>query len=313
MSRLLSSFLTARVHGFATLRRTGRSSIRLMRRRLFAALVGGALAAFLAPVGLAGAATPALTVSKVAAPLNGGLYYISPSMQKEVSARDLQAVAVTHPGYRLVVLARLPKGTETAETAAIAVLAKLKKAQPPVKFVAVAHVTDQGTDLGGAMADGSVNQTEIQEAAKSALAAKQPSVVDTMKLFTDQVASGKTGSTTAGGSGGSGDGGSGFPWKWLVLLAVIGLGVLLALRMRAVSRDKRKRARVGSIGTARSFHTTRLDNLSLRHSELVRAVGERPDDPALAEHHQRAGAKMLALRRQLSQLYSPRELRTCAG
>src|SRR3954451_24873757 len=102
MSRPLSSFLTGRVHGFATLRRTGRSSIRLMRRRLFAALVGGALAAFLAPMGPAGAATPALTVSKVAAPLNGGLYYISTSMQKEVSARDLQAVAVTHPGYRLV-------------------------------------------------------------------------------------------------------------------------------------------------------------------------------------------------------------------
>jgi hypothetical protein len=234
-------------------------------------------------------------------------------MRKEVSERDLQKVALSHPGYRLVVLARLPKGTETAETAAIAVLAKLKKAQPPVKFVAVAHVTDQGTDLGGAMADGSVNQTEIQDAAKSALDAKQPSVVDTMKLFTDQVASGKTSSGGSSGSGGSGGGGGGFPWMWLLLAAVIGLGVMAALRMRAVSRDKRKRARVGSIGTARSFHTTRLDNLSLRHSELVRAVGERPDDPALAEHHQTAGAKLVALRRQLPQLYSPRELRTCAG
>ena len=45
----------------------------------------------------------------------------------------------------------------------------------------------------------------------------------------------------------------------------------------------------------------------------MRAVGERPDDPALAEHHQTAGAKLVALRRQLPQLYSPRELRTCAG
>ncbi len=85
------------------------------------------------------------------------------------------------------------------------------------------------------------------------------------------------------------------------------------MRMRAVSRERRKRARVGSIGTARSFHGTRLDSLSLRHSELVRAVSERPDDPALAEHHQTAGAKLVALRRQLPQLYSPRELRTCAG
>ena len=116
----------------------------------------------------------------------------------------------------------------------------------------------------------------------------------------------------AANSGAGGKGG-GFPWIWLIIVAVIGLGVLLALRMRAVSRDRRKRARVGSIGTARSFHATRLDKLSFRHSELVRAVGERPDDPALAEHHQTAGAKLVALRRQLPQLYSPRELRTCAG
>ena len=34
-----------------------------------------------------------LTVSKVAAPLDGGLYYISPALRKEVKARDLQAVA----------------------------------------------------------------------------------------------------------------------------------------------------------------------------------------------------------------------------
>jgi hypothetical protein len=94
---------------------------------------------------------------------------------------------------------------------------------------------------------------------------------------------------------------------------VAGLAALGFLRMRAVSRERRKRARVGSIGTARSFHAARLDGLSLRHSELVRAVGERPDDPALAEHHQTAGAKLVALRRQLPQLYSPRELRTCAA
>jgi hypothetical protein len=283
-----------------------------MRRWLLAAFVGVALAtSFLA--GSAGAATPALTVSKVAAPLDGGLIYVSPAMQKEVDERALQQVAIAHPGYRLVVLARLPKGTETAETAASAVLAKLKKAKPAVKFVAVAHVTDQGTDLGGAMAEGGVNATVVQEAAKSALAAKQPSIVDTMKVFTDQVASGKAaGTTTTGGSSGGG-GGGGFPWMWLIVIAVIGLAVLLGLRMRAVSRDRRKRARVGSIGTARSFHATRLDKLSFRHSELVRAVSERPDDPALAEHHQTAGAKLVALRRQLPQLYSPRELRTCAS
>ena len=47
-----------------------------MRRWLLAAFVGVALAtSFLA--GTAGAATPALTVTKVAAPLDGGLIYVS--------------------------------------------------------------------------------------------------------------------------------------------------------------------------------------------------------------------------------------------
>src|SRR6478736_1857352 len=191
MSASISSFLRFTIHAQPTATRTGRSSIRRMRRSLLAALVGVALATFLALAATGGAATSTLTVSKVAAPLDGGLYYISPALRKEVKARDLQAVAAPHPGYRLVVLNRLPKGTETAETAANAILAKLKKA-------------------------------------------KQPSVVDTMKLFTDQVATGKL---PAAANSGSSSKGGGFPWIWLIIVAVIGLGVLLALRMRAVSRD----------------------------------------------------------------------------
>jgi hypothetical protein len=283
-----------------------------MRRWLLAALVG----VFSAPLVLAmpgSAATPALTVTKVAAPLDGGLFYVSTSLRKEVDQVALQNVARAHSGYRLVVLARLPKGTETPETAATAVLAKLKKAKPPVSFVAVAHVTDQGTDLGGAISGATVNAAVIREAANFAEKSGQASVVDTLKVFTDQVATGKTPSETATTSASGGGGGGGLPWLYILGAAIIGLGVLGFLRMRAVSRERRKRARVGSIGTARSFHASRLDSLSLRHSELVRAVGERPDDPALAEHHQTAGAKLVALRRQLPQLYSPRELRTCAG
>jgi hypothetical protein len=282
-----------------------------MRRWLLAALVG----VFSAPLVLAtpGVAAPApLTVSKVAAPLDGGLFYVSTSLRKEVDQVALQNVARAHDGYRLVVLARLPKGTETPETAATAVLAKLKKAKPPVTFVAVAHVTDQGTDVGGAIAGATVNAEVIREAAAFAEKSNQASVVDTLKVFTDQVATGQTPSETATTAAGSG-GGGGLPWLYIIGAAILGLALLGFLRMRAVSRERRKRARVGSIGTARSFHASRLDSLSLRHSELVRAVGERPDDPALAEHHQTAGAKLVALRRQLPQLYSPRELRTCAG
>ena len=113
-----------------------------MRRWLLSALCGVTLSTlFLA--GSGGAATAPLTVTKVAKPLDGGLIYVSTSLRKEVDQLALQKVAQRHAGYRLVVLARLPKGTETPETAATAVLAKLKKAKPPVKFVAVAHVTDQ--------------------------------------------------------------------------------------------------------------------------------------------------------------------------
>jgi hypothetical protein len=111
----------------------------------------------------------------------------------------------------------------------------------------------------------------------------------------------------------SGGGGTNY-WMWLLILLVLGgLGVLIYLRMRARSQEQRQRARGGPIGTARQFHTQRLDELSRRHAELVRTVAERPDDPSLAEHHETAGAKLVALRRQLPALFSPRELRTCAA
>jgi hypothetical protein len=44
----------------------------------------------------------------------------------------------------------------------------------------------------------------------------------------------------------------------------------------------------------------------------VRAVGEHPDNPALVAHHETGGAKLVAIRRQMAGLFSPRELRTCA-
>ena len=136
-----------------------------------------------------------------------------------------------------------------------------------------------------------------------------------MKVFTDQVASGKVPARAAPATaGGDSGGGGGLPWLYIAARRRRRpRGAARSCGCGRVSRERRKRARVGSIGTARSFHAARLDALSLRHSELVRAVGERPDDPALAEHHQTAGAKLVALRRQLPQLYSPRELRTCAG
>ncbi len=246
--------------------------------------------------------------------LVSGVSYVSPGLRGNVDENSLQTVALQHPGYRLVVLNRLLAGTETAELAAQAVLAKLKDADPPVVFVGIAHVTDQGVDLGGAMAGDDANASFIQEHADAAEKAGAASVIDTLTLFADGVESGELPAATPAASA-PGDGGGGGRGRllWIALLAVGSLALLIVLRMRAVSRDRRRRARVGSIGTARTFHIARLDALSLRHSELVRDVAERPDEPTLAEHHGTAGATLVALRRQLPGLFSPRELRTCAG
>ncbi len=89
--------------------------------------------------------------------------------------------------------------------------------------------------------------------------------------------------------------------------------LLLAL-LRSRSRDRRKRRRGGSIGTARDFHLERLERLARRHSELVRPLAERGgDDAELQQHYETAGGKLVALRRSIPQLASPRELRTAAS
>jgi hypothetical protein len=291
-----------------------------MRRWPRFALVVAAVAAVVcaAPAGATTTTkqpTP-VKINSLAKRLVNGPSYVSPGLRDNVDEAALQRAALKHPGYRLVVLNALLTGTETAELAAKAILAKLADAEPPVTFVAVAHVTDQGVDLGGAMSGDTANAELIAEHADVAEKAGDASVIDTLTRFTDGVASGEfpEASASAPGSGDTAGGGGGRSlFFWLALLAVVALAVLGVLRMRAVSRERRRRARVGSIGTARTFHIARLDALSLRHSQLVRDVAERPDEPALADHHGTAGATLVALRRQLPGLFSPRELRTCAG
>ena len=126
-----------------------------------------------------------------------------------------------------------------------------------------------------------------------------------MKVFTDQVASGKV-----PGEGGPAPPAAAIRRRGRPAVAVHHLAVVLIvsgcwrfMRMRAVSRERRKRARVGSIGTARSFHAARLDAPVAAALRAGPGGGRAADDPALAEHHQTAGAKLVALRRQLPQLY----------
>jgi hypothetical protein len=271
-----------------------------MRTRSIAA----SLAILVASAVGAAAAPKVLGVNGVAKELRSGLVYVAPSakLKEQVSVADLQAVALAHKGYRLAILTAVPKGTVSAEAAAQQVYPKLATVKPKVAFVAIEVVRNGAIQIGGSPGNPLVNAA----AAKQAIADGKGDPLETMRLFTAQAASGKVPGDKASSGGGSST------WLWLLIAAVVGGAALLALRMRKVSRERRGRARVGSIGTARTFHLERLDRLSGRHAALVRAVSERPDDPTLLQHHETAGATLVAIRRQMAGLFSPRELRTCA-
>ncbi len=281
-----------------------------MRSRLALALLVVVCVGAL-PGGTATAAAKQLSVSGLARKLTIGYVYIDPALRKKIDSSALQTATRDangkDQGWRFAALATLPRGVATPDATAQAVLDRLKD-KKNIVFVAVALVKDGTVTIGGASRQPGRNPLLVGQAAQAAQKAGG-SVVTQLQTFAQTVASGAVASTKPKSSGG------GTSW-WVWLVVVVGIGtllVLLALRMRARSRELRQRARGGSIGTARQFHMQRLDELSRRHGDLVRTVGERPDDAALAEHHETAGAKLLALRRQLPALFSPRELRTCAA
>ena len=71
---------------------------------------------------------------------------------------------------------------------------------------------------------------------------------------------------------------------------------------------------LGSIWTAREFHLDRLEALGARHAALTGETTQSgTEDPEALDHLNTAGARILALRRTLPNLTSPRELRTVAG
>jgi hypothetical protein len=263
--------------------------------------LAGVLAA--APAGQAATKKPAPVkiYPALVSNLRAGVAWVDPALRSQVSLADLQAAALKHQGYRLAVISRLPQLYPNLKLTARQVLIHLPKS---VKFVGIEY---KGT-LAGATRLPTVQQADVDLAAEQARAKNLPSKVATLSAFADTVASGRFEKPGAGGGG--------TPWwQWLLfvlLLAVIAVVLLGGYRRYRGAQEAGRRRRGGSILTAREFHQERLDALSHRHSELVRAVSEHGEDSALAGHHQTAGNKLVALRRQLTQLYAPRELRTCA-
>jgi hypothetical protein len=233
--------------------------------------------------------------------LRAGPAWVDPALSSQVALADLQTAALRHQGYRLAVISRLPQLYPSLQLTAREVLVHLPKS---VKFVGIEY---RG-NLAGATRLPTVTQADVNLAATQAIAKGLPSKVATLAAFADIVASGKFEQP--------GSGGGGTPWwQWLLfvlLLAVLAVGLLAGYRRYRGAQEAGRRRRGGSILTAREFHQERLDALSHRHSELVRGVAEHGEDSALAGHHTTAGNKLVALRRQLTQLYAPRELRTCA-
>jgi hypothetical protein len=243
-----------------------------------------------------------ITISGLTSNLRSAYIYVDPALRSSIDELALQRAAQAHPGDRLAVLTRAPLAARTAAVTAEKVRARLK-----APFVGVA-IESAGTVTDLAGASSKYTPSEVAYAATLAQQAGKASVVDTLRAFADNVAAGRVAPAAPKSSSSASS-----PWIWIILVALLaGLGTLIGLRLRARERERRRRARGGSIGTARSFHIARLDHLSHRHGELVSVVASGNDDPTLAEHHQTAGAKLVALRRQLPGLFSPRELRTCA-
>ncbi|MGI9117704.1 MAG: hypothetical protein ACR2JV_08755 [Gaiellales bacterium] len=272
-----------------------------MRRRLplVAALL---LAVALIAAGPAQAAGR-LSAAQVAAKLKQRHAYMQPGASPKPDMAALNAVAAANPSFYLVVLAKPLAGAANAKGSARLLVTALQPTDPKATVGIV-----QGGKLGGA------SLTYPQERIDKAIA-------DTGKVAATDPTGALTGYTQAvskpnlnPNGGGSGSGGGGRPfWEWLVLiLLVVGIA-LVVLRMRARSNEQRRRRRGGSIWTAREFHLDRLESLAARHAVLVAETdGEDADREAL-DHVQTAGARLLALRRTLPALTSPRELRTVAA
>lgn len=272
-----------------------------MRRALTAIAIALAL---LVPALPAGAQTKRLTADQVATALSGARHaYVQPGVSPRPDIKALSAVAAESPSFYLIVLARPVRGAPNAKASANRILEALKPQDPRATV---------GLVIGDRLAGASLAypNDRIAKAVADSRAVAGTDPVGALTSFTTATSKpNMNGDDTAGGSGSSGGGW----WRWAVLaLLVVGIALVL-LRIRARSNEQRRRRRGGSIWTAREFHLDRLEALAARHATLTGETTQAGIDPEAADHLQTAGARILALRRTLPQLTSPRELRTCAG
>lgn len=257
----------------------------------------------LAALGGSAQAAGRLSAAQVANQLKTNHAFVQPGSSPKPDIAALRAVAAANPSFYLVVLKKPLAGATNAKSSARLLTLALQPTAPKATVGVV-----QGGKLGGASL--SYPQERINKAVSDTgkVAATDPT--GALTSYTQAVS--KPNINPSDGGSGSGGGGTPF-WQWLLLI-ILAVGiVLVVLRIRARSNEQRKRRRGGSIWTAREFHLDRLESLAARHAALTGETSGGTEDPAAMDHLQTAGARLLALRRTLPALTSPRELRTVAG
>ena len=268
-------------------------------RRVLPALATLGLLMIMVP---AAAAATRMTAAQVAAALVSRHAFVQQGVSPKPDTKALTAAAAETPSSYLIVLAKQVKGATTVNRSAQLIVAALRAQDPN----ATVGLIIKGK-LGGASL--AFPPARIDTAIKDTGAVAS---TDPVGSLTSYIAAVTKPNTTPGSSADQGTGGGRSWWQWgLAAALVIGIAMLI-LRVRARSHAQRRRRRGGSIWTAREFHSERLEVLSARHTKLGSEVID-SSDPQAADHLQTAGARLLALRRALPALSSPRELRTCAG
>ncbi len=273
-----------------------------MRRAAIALALVATLLALVAPA--SAQSERRLTADQVATAVSGARHaFIQPSVSPRPDIAALAAVAAQTPSFYLIVLNRPVRGAANAKGSANRVLEALKATDPEATVGLVINDRLAGASLA-------YPNERIQKAVADTRAAAGTDPVGALTSYAAAVSKpNKNGEAAAGATD---EGGTGW-WRWLVLgLLVLGIA-LVVLRIRARSHEQRHRRRGGSVWTAREFHSERLESLASRHATLTGETTQAGIDPEAADHLQTAGARILALRRTLPQLTSPRELRTVAS
>ena len=271
-----------------------------MRRALAAlALAAAALALAAGPA----AAQKQLTAKQVATALQARNAFVQPGISPKPDAAALSAVATEATSFYLVILKRPVKGAANAKGSARLVLEALEASDPNATVGLIVKGRLNGASL-------SYPRERIEKAIKDTGATAADDPVGTLTSFTQAVS--KPNMDEQASDGGDAGGGTRW-WMWVIVALLLGGIALVALRMRARSHEQRRRRRGGSIWTAREFHAERLEALAARHAALTEETTRDIEDPEALEHLQTGGARILALRRTLPTLASPRELRAFAG